>query len=247
MAPTQGQRTLIIIPTYNERESIRILVERAREIIDADILIIDDNSPDGTGELIRRLAEDDRHIHVVRRKAKQGIGSAYRLGFQWAFSRDYTFLIQMDADLSHDPGYLKDFAAQRGEFDLVIGSRYVSGGRIRNWKRLRKLTSWAGNIYTLIVLRLKDRRYQIHDSTSGFKSWRVRLLREMSVDETSSEGYAFQIDLHWRAVQHNARILEIPIVFEDRKAGQSKLGGAKVVFEALVVPWKLRNKLTLQE
>lgn len=248
MGSTQESEALVVIPTYNERDTIRELIQHIQTSIDTDILIVDDASPDGTGRIVDEIAALNKRLSVVHRPSKQGLGSAYREGFSHALARGYTIIIQMDADFSHDPDYLSEMVAQSDRFDLVIGSRYVVGGRIRNWKRLRKLTSWAGNVYARTVLRLKDKRYQIYDSTSGFKLWHSKLLRAIDTSKINSEGYAFQIALHWYAVQHDARIIEIPVVFEDRKAGQSKISGMRVVFESLLLPWKIkRRKIIRQE
>jgi dolichol-phosphate mannosyltransferase len=230
---------LVCIPTYDERDNIEAIA-RAALAADPriDILVIDDNSPDGTGRIADQLVATEPRAHVLHRPSKQGLGRAYLDGFRWALQRGYQFVLEMDADFSHDPKYLPQFLdrAEAGA-DLVLGSRYVQGGGTVNWGRGRKLVSRAGSLYARTVLGLRQR-----DLTGGFKCFRRRVLETIDLASVRSTGYAFQIELTYRAIQKGFKAVEIPIVFEDRRVGQSKMSG-KIVLEALTMVWKLRLTL----
>jgi dolichol-phosphate mannosyltransferase len=227
---------LVCIPTYNERDNIDAIA-RAALAADprVDILVIDDNSPDGTGAIADAVAASDPRAHVLHRPAKEGLGRAYLDGFRWALARGYAFILEMDADFSHDPKYLGRFLdrAEAG-VELVLGSRYVPGGGTVNWGAARKLVSRAGSVYARSILGLPQR-----DLTGGFKCFRRQVLESIDLASVHSTGYAFQIELTYRAIKKGFRVEEIPIVFEDRRVGQSKMSRA-IVLEALAVVWKLR-------
>jgi dolichol-phosphate mannosyltransferase len=224
------------IPTYNERENLQAITEA---VLASDprleVLIVDDNSPDGTGELADRLAVGDRRVHVLHRPQKQGLGRAYLAAFRWALSRPYQYVLEMDADFSHHPKYLPQLLdeAERGT-DLVLGSRYAPGGGTLNWGRIRRMISRGGSLYARVALGIP-----IRDLTGGFKCFRRGVLESVDLDAVRSNGYAFQIELTYRALQKGFRVKEIPIVFEDRRVGQSKMSRT-IFFEALMMVWKLR-------
>ena len=227
---------LVCIPTYNERDNLEPIV---RAVLAADprvdILVVDDNSPDGTGELADRLAAAEPRVRVLHREKKQGLGRAYLHAFRWALAEPYTFVIEMDADFSHDPSYLPTLldSAQAGA-DLVLGSRYVSGGGTVNWGVGRKLISRGGSLYARSILGVG-----VRDLTGGFKCFHRRVLESLDLDAVQSSGYAFQIELTYRTLRKGFRVREIPIVFEDRRVGQSKMS-RRIFLEALTMVWKLR-------
>jgi dolichol-phosphate mannosyltransferase len=231
---------LVCIPTYNERDNVSAI---ARAVVAADprvdVLIVDDNSPDGTGQLAERLSVIEPRIHVLHRPSKQGLGRAYLHAFEWALQRGYQYVLEMDADFSHDPRYIPKFlnATERGA-DLVLGSRYVSGGGTLNWGFFRKLVSRGGSLYARRVLGIR-----IRDLTGGFKCFRRQVLESINLPAVRSTGYAFQIELTYRALRKGFKVVEIPIVFEDRRVGQSKMS-RKIFLEALVMVWKLRFQRT---
>jgi dolichol-phosphate mannosyltransferase len=227
---------LICIPTYNERENVESIV---RAVLEADprtdVLVVDDASPDGTGALAEALARENSRVHVLHRPGKAGLGRAYLAAFGWGLERGYQFLLEMDADWSHHPRYLPvllDRAAS--EADLVLGSRWVQGGGTLNWGLGRQLISRGGSLYARLVLGLP-----IRDLTGGFKCFRSEVLRAIDLDSVHSTGYAFQIELTYRAIRRGFRVVEVPIVFEDRRVGQSKMSRA-IVLEALFMVWKIR-------
>jgi len=230
---------IVCIPTYNERDNIEAIA-RAALAADPriDVLVIDDNSPDGTGAIADALAASDSRAHVLHRPAKQGLGLAYLDGFRWALSHGYSFILEMDADFSHHPRYLPVLIDRaEGGADLVLGSRYVAGGGTVNWGAVRKLVSRAGSLYARTILRLPQR-----DLTGGFKCFRRRVLESIDLASVHSTGYAFQIELTYRAIKKGFQVEEIPIVFEDRRVGQSKLSRG-IILEALAMVWKLRLKV----
>jgi len=230
---------LVCIPTYNERDNVETIA-RAALAADPriDVLVIDDNSPDGTGAIADALAASDSRAHVLHRPAKQGLGLAYLDGFRWALSHGYSFILEMDADFSHHPRYLPVLIDRaEGGADLVLGSRYVAGGGTVNWGAVRKLVSRAGSLYARTILRLPQR-----DLTGGFKCFRRRVLESIDLASVHSTGYAFQIELTYRAIKKGFQVEEIPIVFEDRRVGQSKLSRG-IILEALAMVWKLRLKV----
>jgi len=228
-------KTLIIIPTYNESENIEELTHRIFDLgLDLEILVVDDNSPDGTGEIAKRLAAEDRRIHVLHREGKLGLGSAYVEGFKYALSNGYDLVFEMDADLSHDPSYIPDFLNKISEYDVVLGSRYLTGVNVVNWPLKRLLLSYYANRFARLVTRLP-----VRDSTGGFKCFRREVLESIDLDKISSEGYAFQIEMSFLAWKKGFRICEIPIIFYDRRRGRSKLS-SKDAREAAWMIWKLR-------
>lgn len=226
---------LIVVPTFNEIDNLPLLVPQLRRIVpDADVLIVDDASPDGTGALADRLAADDPAIHVLHRTVKDGLGRAYIAGFGWGLERAYDRFVQMDADLSHDPEYLPALLAASQTHDLVLGSRYVPGGGTRNWGLVRRLLSRGGSLYARTILGLP-----LRDLTGGFKCWRRHVLEDIEPESVHSNGYAFQIEMTYRAVLRGHSVTEVPIVFVDRVDGQSKMS-KRIVWEAAGMVWKLR-------
>jgi len=227
---------LVVVPTYNERDNLPEIVAAAHEHLpEADLLIVDDNSPDGTGQLADELAAKDRKLHVLHRAGKQGLGTAYIAGFKWALARDYGFVFEMDADFSHDPKYLPIMLARaRAGADLVIGSRYVDGGGTVNWGPVRKFISRGGSFYARTILGVG-----VRDMTAGYKCFRRQALEALDLDTVSAQGYGFQIEMTFRAIKQGFRVEEVPIVFVDRRVGQSKMS-KKIFLEALTLVWKLR-------
>lgn len=223
-------RVLVIIPTYNESQNIESITNRLRRAVpEAHILIADDNSPDGTGEIADRLVADDDHIHVLHRTGKQGLGAAYLAGFDWGLERDYGVLVSHDADGSHQPEELpRLLKAIRDGADMVKGSRWVKGGSIVNWPASRVLISKAGSLWTRIWLGIP-----VKDATGGFNAYRATTLRGMNLSEVASAGYCFQIDLVWRAIKHGFKVVEVPIEFVEREFGDSKMS-RNIVIEALI-------------
>nr|BBH94952.1 dolichyl-phosphate beta-D-mannosyltransferase [Thermogemmatispora argillosa] len=218
-------KTLIIIPTYNERDNLRPLIrEIFRYAPETDVLIVDDHSPDGTGELAEELAREDARVHVLHRPGKLGLGTAYITGFKYALEHGYQAAFEMDADFSHDPRYLPDFLRLIEEADLVIGSRYIKGGATPNWPFLRRLISGGGNIFARTLLGLP-----VRDCTAGYRCYRREVLESIDLDSIRSRGYAFQVELVYRVWRQGFRIVETPIVFEDRRVGQSKMSKAIVL------------------
>lgn len=231
---------LVVIPTYNERENLKPLCEQVLQSLPCcDVLIVDDNSPDGTGALADQLSEREPRIKVLHRSGKLGLGTAYIAGFRHALSHDYEYVFEMDADFSHDPAYLPALlnAAKEGA-DVVIGSRRVPGGGTENWGVGRQVMSAGGSLYARTILGLP-----VRDLTSGFKCFRRRVLETIDLDAVRSNGYSFQIELTYRAAQAGFRVAEVPIVFVDRRVGQSKMSGS-IFREALTMVWKLRLGLT---
>jgi len=229
------QSAYVIIPTYNEQENLRCLIDQILAQHPAlRVLIVDDNSPDGTGKLADELSKSDERITVLHRPAKMGLGSAYRDGFRRAISLGADLLIEMDADFSHDPAVLPIFIEKSKEHDLIIGSRYLHGISVVNWPLRRLMLSYGANVYTRLITGLK-----IMDCTSGFKCFRRSLLERIDLDRVRSDGYSFQIEMNFHANQLGARITEVPIVFIDRRAGHSKMS-KKIVREAIFMVWKLK-------
>jgi dolichol-phosphate mannosyltransferase len=227
--------TLITIPTYNERQNIELLLPDVRAILpDADILIIDDNSPDGTSDYAKQVAEELGNIYVLDRKKKDGLGRAYIAGFTWALQRDYKYIFEMDADFSHSPEKLPAFLEAIRDADLVIGSRYISGVNVINWPMSRLLLSYFGNLGVRKVAGVP-----VCDCTGGFKCFRREVLEAIDFRKISSSGYSFQVEMNYHVWKSKFRIVEIPIVFTDRKFGQSKMS-TKIIREALMLLWKLR-------
>jgi dolichol-phosphate mannosyltransferase len=219
----------VIIPTYNERENLPLIVERVRSAVpEVDILVVDDGSPDGTGEIADKIAADDSQVQVLHRDQKAGLGAAYVAGFQVGLTAGYQILVEMDADGSHAPEQLPRLLAALAHSDLVLGSRWVPGGQVLNWPRSRELLSRGGNLYTRMALGI-----ELHDATGGYRAYRRSVLEAIDLSAISSEGYCFQVDLAWRAVQAGFRVTEVPITFAERERGESKMSG-DIVREALL-------------
>lgn len=221
---------LVIIPTYNEAENIEAITARLRSSVpDAHVLIADDNSPDGTGEIADRLAADDTHIHVMHRRGKQGLGAAYLAGFDWGLDEGFDVLVQHDADGSHQPEQLPRLLdAIADGADMVKGSRWVAGGSVVNWPKSREFISRGGSLWTRCWLGIP-----IKDATGGFNAFRAETLRGINLDEVASAGYCFQIDMVWRALKHGFKVVEVPIEFVERELGDSKMS-RNIVVEALI-------------
>jgi len=231
----ESLRPLIIVPTFNEKENLEAMVAAIFSVVPfAELLVVDDGSPDGTGEIADRLTAGDERVHVLHRTSKEGLGKAYVAGFKWALERDYPLVFEMDADFSHQPRYIPDFIAAAADADVVLGCRYIKGGGTEDWGLWRKFVSRGGNVYARLVLWLP-----FHDLTGGFKCFRREVLEELDLDGVRSTGYAFQIELTYRAHKLGFRIAEVPIIFPDRRVGQSKMSGS-IVREAVVNLVKLR-------
>jgi dolichol-phosphate mannosyltransferase len=229
-------KSIIILPTYNEIDNIRPMTEAILAEGEFDVLVVDDNSPDGTGELADTLAQEHpNRVFVLHRARKEGLGRAYCAGFEWGLSRNYDVLFEMDADFSHSPAHLGQFLQEiENGADLVLGSRNIKGGGTRNWSLLRQVISKGGSLYAQSILRLPYR-----DLTSGFKAFRRRVLESLDFNSIASNGYSFQIELTYRAHQMGFKIKETPIIFVDRKVGVSKMT-SKIVLEAMAVVWRMR-------
>lgn len=231
------QRAVIIFPTYNERENIEKITHAVLPL-DARIhvLIVDDNSPDGTGPIADRLAESEEKVFVLHREKKEGLGRAYLAGFRWAIEKQFDFIFEMDADFSHGPEYIKDFLREIQNHDLILGSRYISGVNVINWPMSRLLLSYSANVYSRLITGLP-----LRDATGGFKCFRREVLETIDLDAVQSTGYAFQIEVSMRAWKRGFRLKEIPIIFVERIAGTSKMS-RKIMFEAVWMVWWLRLK-----
>jgi dolichol-phosphate mannosyltransferase len=231
-------RVLVIIPTYNEADNLRIIVGRVRHAVpEAGLLIADDNSPDGTGAIADELATADDHIHVLHRAGKEGLGAAYLAGFAWARDAGYDAVVEMDADGSHAPEELPKLLDALVDADAVLGSRWVPGGTVLNWPLSRHLISRTGNLYVRLALRMPFK-----DATGGYRAYRMKALDAMGLDGVASQGYCFQVDLAWRAYRQGHRVVEVPITFAERERGHSKMSSA-IVREALwrVTVWGARD------
>jgi glycosyltransferase involved in cell wall biosynthesis len=222
-------RALVVIPTYNEAATVGEALDRALAADPrVDVLVVDDASPDGTGKLVAERAAAEPRVHLLERDAKQGLGAAYRAGFAWGLARGYDALVEMDADLSHPPERLPALLDGLDAADVVIGSRYVPGGRTVNWSRLREAISRGGNLYVRLALRLP-----VHDATAGYRAYRRQVLEALPVSAVRSGGYCFQIELAHRAWQQGFRVAEVPITFTERASGVSKMS-QRIVLEALL-------------
>jgi len=230
-----AERFLVCIPTYNEILNLPLIVPAVlRQDPRFEVLVIDDASPDGTGELADQMGRGDPRVHCLHRTAKQGLGKAYLAGFQWALERDYTLIFEMDADYSHDPKFLPDFLVAIVQADLVVGSRYKTGVNVINWPMSRLLLSYGANLYARWITGLP-----LTDSTGGFKCFRRQVLEALNLSRVDSNGYAFQIEMSFRSWKKGFRLAEIPIVFVDRVEGHSKMN-KKIVREAIWMVWWLR-------
>lgn len=231
------EQTVILVPTYNERDNIESFVASVREVIpSASVLIIDDNSPDGTGAVADRMAEaDPQHVHVLHRTKKEGLGRAYLAGFAWGLSRNYERFFEMDADFSHDPAHLPAFvAALNAGADVVVGSRGVEGGRVEGWGLGRHVISKGGSLYSRLVLGVG-----VRDLTTGYKAFTRRALLAIGLDRVRSNGYGFQVEMSYRALNRGLKLVEVPIVFVDRRVGKSKMS-RRIFVEAMGIVWRLR-------
>jgi dolichol-phosphate mannosyltransferase len=229
---------LVVIPTYNEIQNLRGLVENVFQVVDTkahlygvsevNVLVVDDNSPDGTGRLADEIAKKEPRLSVLHRQEKNGLGKAYVAGFAWGLDRGFDAICEMDADFSHNPAYLPEFWRLLKEYDVVIGSRYVPGGGVRNWGVGRKVISRGGSLYARAILGMS-----IQDMTGGYNAWKREVLEAVDISALRSEGYAFQIELKWRAWKKGFKLTEFPILFEDRTKGKSKMS-KKIVVEAMM-------------
>lgn len=231
-------KTLVIIPTYNERENVSHIVPAVLAVTNSEteILIVDDNSPDGTADVVRGLQKQNSRIHLLLRQKKEGLGRAYIAGFRWGLENGYEILTEMDADFSHRPEDLVKVLAETSKSDFVVGSRYVPGGSTVNWGLLRKLISRGGSLYSRLILG-----FPIRDWTGGFNAWNRKVLEKMGLENVQSNGYSFQIELKYRASRLGFKGTEVPIVFEDRRVGQSKMS-MKIVLEAFYRVWLIRGR-----
>jgi dolichol-phosphate mannosyltransferase len=238
VANTVVSKSLVVLPTYNERDNIEPIVAAILgQSPDFEVLVVDDNSPDGTGEIVDRLAQKQpERVHVMHRAGKRGLGTAYIEGFKWALARDYDYVFEMDADFSHDPADLLRLrgALQDGRADASVGSRWVAGGGTRNWSFLRTFISRGGSVYARLILGVP-----VKDLTSGFKCFSRRVLERLDLQTVGSNGYAFQVEMNYRCARHGFRVAEVPIMFVDRRVGKSKMG-SHIVTEAMLVVLKLR-------
>ena len=228
-------KKLIVIPTYNERENIAELVPAVRELpASPDVLVVDDSSPDGTGQVVERIAANDSQVHLLSRPAKSGLGRAYLAGFAWGLEQGYDVIVEMDADFSHRPEDLAVILKAIETKDFIVGSRWVAGGSTVNWGMGRKLISQGGSLYSRMILG-----YPIRDWTGGFNAWKANTLKKMNLGTVKSEGYSFQIELKFRALRAGFKGVEVPITFIDRRVGQSKMS-SRIVLEALYRVWLIR-------
>lgn len=228
--------SLVIIPTYNEKQNIRIVIDKVNNLkIDLDILIIDDSSPDGTGAIVRELQKTYKNIFLIERPGKMGLGTAYVKGFHWALAKGYRYILEMDADLSHNPDDLPRLIdACKQDADLAIGSRYCNGVNVINWPIKRLLLSYCANLYTRVVTRMP-----VKDATAGFKCFKREVLESMNLDRIKSSGYSFQIEMNFRAWKKGFTLQEVSIIFVERSEGHSKMSKA-IVWEAVFMVWKLK-------
>ncbi|HSD64496.1 MAG TPA: polyprenol monophosphomannose synthase [Ignavibacteriaceae bacterium] len=234
------EKSLIIIPTYNELENISRLIPQLLSMYEnLDILIVDDNSPDGTGNYVEELTVKNAEVKLIRREKKQGLGTAYIAGFKYALQHSYDYIFEMDADFSHDPKEIKNMLEAIKDYDLVLGSRYVRGVNVINWPMRRLLLSYSANKYTRFITGMK-----IQDATGGFKCFRRKVLESINLDKIKSNGYAFQIEMTFKAWKKGFKVGEIPIIFFDRVKGSSKMS-KKIVREAIFMVWKLRLRSML--
>jgi len=233
-------KTVVIVPTYNERDSLPVIIERIRAAVpEVDILVADDNSPDGTGPIADAIAATDEHVKVLHRPGKEGLGAAYIAGFTWGLENGYDVLVEMDADGSHQPEQLPRLLEALRGADLVLGSRWIAGGGTQNWSKGREVLSRSGNVYTRAMLGVP-----IYDATGGYRAFRAETLRRLDLHTVASQGYCFQVDLAWRTVQRGMVVKEVPITFVERSVGNSKMSKA-IVAEALlrVTQWGAQQRL----
>ena len=228
-------KSIVVIPTYNEADNIESLIKFINEQVpDMHILIVDDNSPDGTSNIVEKIMENDNRVHLIKRSGKMGLGTAYCEGFKYCLEKGYDAICEMDADFSHDPAELKNFLKLFDDYDLIIGSRYVVGVNVVNWPLSRLILSYGANLYTRIITGMP-----IKDATGGFKCFRASKLKEIDLDTIRSNGYGFQIEMNYRMWKNAARIKETPIIFVDRRSGVSKMNKS-IIYEAIFLVWKLK-------
>lgn len=228
-------KVLVIIPTYNEIENVKKIIPVVLEQNEnVDVLIVDDNSPDKTGDYVESLSKENNRIKLIRRERKLGLGTAYIAGFKYAVQNNYSYVFEMDADFSHDPKEINNFLDAIKDADVVLGSRYINGVRVLNWPMRRLLLSYFASVYTRVITGLP-----VKDATGGFKCFRIDVLKAIDLDRIKSNGYSFQIEMSFKAYKKGFRIKEIPIVFLDRVKGKSKMS-KKIVIEAIFMVWKLR-------
>jgi dolichol-phosphate mannosyltransferase len=230
-----AEKSLVIVPTYNELDNIpKLIPSILSQDVNVHILIVDDNSPDGTGRFVEEQSSKNNRIYLLKREKKMGLGTAYIAGFKYALKNDYDYIFEMDADFSHDPNEIKKFLIAIKEFDLVLGSRYIHGVRVLNWPMRRLLLSFFASVYTRLITGLP-----VRDATGGYKCFRRKVLEAINLDHVKSNGYSFQIEMTFKAYAKGFKIKEIPIVFIDRVIGKSKMS-RKIVREAVTMVWKLR-------
>ncbi len=230
-----NMKSIVVIPTYNESKNIDRIIDKICSVHDSiDILVVDDNSPDGTGEIVKAKMATNSRIHIIEREGKMGLGTAYLAGFTYALENKYEVIMEMDADFSHNPEEIPNFLREIETHDLVLGSRYIKGVNVVNWPLKRLLLSYFANLYTRIITGM-----DVKDATGGFKCFRASALSQINFEEVKSNGYSFQIEMTYRLFKKGARIKEIPIIFVDRLEGESKMS-KKIVYEAIFMVWKLK-------
>jgi dolichol-phosphate mannosyltransferase len=230
-------KALVIIPTYNEAQNAeKIINEVLQQTEIVEVLIVDDNSPDGTAGIVKKMMETNNRIHIIERERKMGLGTAYVAGFKYAIERQFDFIFEMDADFSHNPKEIPIMLSKMDECDVLIGSRYVKGVNVVNWPMKRLILSYSANIYTRVITGMP-----IHDATAGFKCYKRKVLESINIDSLRSNGYAFQIETNFLAYKKGFKLLEMPIVFVDRRVGVSKMN-KKIVYEAAFMVWKLKAR-----
>jgi dolichol-phosphate mannosyltransferase len=228
-------KSIVVIPTYNESKNIGRIIDKICSVHSSiDILVVDDNSPDGTGDLVKAKMAENNRIHILEREGKMGLGTAYLAGFSYALENKYDVIMEMDADFSHNPEEIPNFLKEIENYDLVLGSRYIKGVNVVNWPLKRLLLSYFANLYTRIITGM-----DVKDATGGFKCFRATALSQINFDEVKSNGYSFQIEMTYRLWKKGAKIKEIPIIFVDRLEGVSKMS-KKIVYEAIFMVWKLK-------
>lgn len=228
-------KAIVVIPTYNESKNIVRIIDKIFSVHDEiDILVVDDNSPDGTGKLVKNKMQVSDRIHIIEREGKMGLGTAYLAGFKYAIEKGYDYIMEMDADFSHNPEEIPNFLKYIQEYDVVLGSRYIKGVNVVNWPLKRLLLSYFANLYTRIITGM-----DVKDATGGFKCFRATALSKINFDEVKSNGYSFQIEMTYRLWKKGAKVKEIPIIFVDRLEGESKMS-KKIVYEAIFMVWKLK-------
>ncbi len=229
------EKSLVVMPTYNEADNVQKIVPAILSVAESiDVLIVDDGSPDGTAELVKKMKAQENRIHLIERPRKMGLGTAYVDGFRFALSNGYEYIFEMDADFSHDPGEIPNFLKKIKDYDLVVGSRYLNGVTVVNWPLKRLILSYCANLYTRIITGIP-----LKDATAGFKCFRRKVLETIDLEKINSNGYSFQIEMHYKTWKKGFRVTEIPIIFEDRRVGVSKMS-KKIVFEAVRMVWKLK-------